>query len=58
MLWVLKRDGSLEHTKHVLKLIGKKIFTLLRSKILFIYTCVSPSLLAEAGEDLDQNLNL
>ena len=42
MLWVLKKkttpqcDGSFEHPKHMLKLMGKKIFTILRSKILFI----------------------
>ena len=42
MLWVLKRtvslrrffwshlDGSFEHPKHMLKLMGKKIFTILR----------------------------
>ena len=29
-------DGSFEHPKHMLKLMGKKIFTILRSKILFI----------------------
>ena len=28
MLWVL-RDGSFEHPKHMLKLMGKKIFTIL-----------------------------
>ena len=31
-------DGSFEHPKHILKLLGKKIFTILRSNILFIYT--------------------
>ena len=39
MLWVLKRTvsmSSFEHPKHMLKLMGKKIFTILRSKILFI----------------------
>ena len=40
MLWVLKKtsqlDGSFEHPKHMLKLTGKKIFTVLGSKILFI----------------------
>ena len=34
MLWVLKRtsqwDGSFEHPKHMFKIMGKKIFTLLR----------------------------
>ena len=30
-----QREGSLEHQKHMLKLMGKKIFTILRSKILF-----------------------
>ena len=34
-------DGSFEHPKHILKIMGKKIFTLLRWKVLFIYTCVS-----------------
>ena len=29
-------DGSFEHPKHMLKLTGKKIFIILRSKILFI----------------------
>ena len=29
-------DGSFEHPKHVLKLMGKKIFTILRWKFLFI----------------------
>ena len=37
MLLVLKRmvsmDGSFEHPKHMLKLMGKKEFTILRSKI-------------------------
>ena len=28
-----------EHPKHMIKLSGKKIFTILRSKILFMYTC-------------------
>ena len=32
MLWVLKRDGSFEHPKHMLKLMGKKIFKPLHSK--------------------------
>ena len=40
MLWVLKRTvsvgGSFEHPKHMLKLMGKEIFTMLRSKFLFI----------------------
>ena len=42
MLWVLKPsqwDGSFEHPKHILKLMGNKIFTILRSKIMFIKTC-------------------
>ena len=42
MLWVSKEpsqwDGSFEHPKHMLKLIGKKIFTILHSNTLFIYT--------------------
>ena len=29
-------DGSFEHPKHMLKLVGKKIFTILRSKLLLI----------------------
>ena len=29
-------DGSFEHPKHMLKLMGKKIFAILRSKIPFI----------------------
>ena len=37
MLWVLKRtvskDGSFEHPKHMLKLMGKKIFTIDTEKI-------------------------
>ena len=33
-------DGSFEHPKHMLKLMGKKIFTILRSKIVFISTYV------------------
>ena len=39
MLWVLKitvSDGSFEHPKQMLKRTGKKIFTILRSKILLI----------------------
>ena len=40
MLWVLKRNVSMrlffERPKHMLKLMGKKIFTLYRSEILFI----------------------
>ena len=31
MLWVIKRTVSIEHTKHTFKLMGKKIFTILRS---------------------------
>ena len=31
-----QRDGSFEHQKQMLKLIGKKIFTILRWKFLFI----------------------
>ena len=30
-------DGSFEHLKHMLKLMGKKIFTILRSKFVFIW---------------------
>ena len=33
MLWVLKRTVSFEHQKLMLKLMGKKIFTILRSNI-------------------------
>ena len=33
-------DGSFEHPKHMLKLIGKKIFTILRWHFLFIWACV------------------
>ena len=29
MLWVLKRDSSFEHPKHMFKLMGKKIITIL-----------------------------
>ena len=29
-------DGSFEHPKHMLKPMGKKIFTILHSKIVFI----------------------
>ena len=29
-------DGSFEHPKHMFKLMGKKIFTILGSKIVFI----------------------
>ena len=40
MLWVLKRTvsmrGSFEHPKHMLQLMGKKIFTILLSKNVFI----------------------
>ena len=40
MLWVLKRTISVrrffEHPKHALKLMSKKIFTILHSKFLFI----------------------
>ena len=30
-----QRDGSFEHPKQMLKLMGKKIFTIIRSKFLF-----------------------
>ena len=47
MLWVLKRtvsiNGSFEHPKHMFKLMGKKIFTNLRSKI-----CLSKPVLVTA----------
>ena len=29
-------DGSCEHPKHMLKLMGQKLLTILRSKLLFI----------------------
>ena len=32
-------DGSFEHPKHMLKLMGKKIFTVLHWIFLFIWTC-------------------
>ena len=32
----LNKTGFFEHPKHMLKLIGKKIFTILRSKTLFL----------------------
>ena len=32
-------DGSFEHSKHMLKFMGKKIFTILRWQFLFIETC-------------------
>ena len=28
MLWVLKRDGSFDNLKHMLNIMGKKIFTI------------------------------
>ena len=34
ILWVLERTFSM--TKHMIKLMGKKIFAILRSKVLFI----------------------
>ena len=34
-------DGSFEHPKHMLKLMGKKIFTILPWIFLFISTCVT-----------------
>ena len=33
---VIRWDGSFEHTKHMLKQMSKKLFTILLSKILFI----------------------
>ena len=36
MLWVLKRDGSDEHPKQMLKMMGKKIFKILCSEVLLI----------------------
>ena len=42
MLWVLKEpsqwDGSFVHPKHMFKLIGKKIITILHSKNVLIWT--------------------
>ena len=32
-------DGSFEHPKHMIKLVGKKMFTSLRLKFLFVLTC-------------------
>ena len=34
-----QRDGSFEHPKDMVKRIGKKIFTIVFSKVLFIKTC-------------------
>ena len=34
MLRVRKRDGSFEHPKHMLKMMGEKIFTVVHRKIL------------------------
>ena len=34
-------DGSFEHPKHMIKLMGKKIFTTLCWKFMFILTCAS-----------------
>ena len=42
MLWVLKRIISIK--KHKFKMTHKKIFTILRSKILFIYKPIEPFL--------------
>ena len=36
-------DGSFEDPKHVIKLMGKKIFTILRSKM-FILSCADPEI--------------
>ena len=45
MLWVLKRNRLNEHPKHMLKLIGKEIFRILRSKIFClskpVLTCIA-----------------
>ena len=43
MLWVLKRTVSMstQNTKHMLKLMGKKLFTIVSSKTLFILTSVA-----------------
>ena len=35
-LIIVQWDGYFEHPKHMLKLMGKKIFTILRTKNLFI----------------------
>ena len=40
MLWVLKRDGSFEHPKHMFKLMGKEINTILGAQTIFIWTHV------------------
>ena len=37
------RHGSFEHSKHMLKIMGKKVYTILRRKVLFILTCGSTS---------------
>ena len=39
IILLLQGAGSFGHSKHILKLMGKKIFTLLRSKILLIKEC-------------------
>ena len=36
MLCEIKRDGSSEQPKHMLKMMGKNIFTILHKNILFI----------------------
>ena len=50
MLWVIKRTasmgGSFEHPKHMLKLMAKKIFTILRSK-----NCLSKHMNQFTGAD-------
>ena len=41
ILWILKErsqlDGSFEHTKHMLKIVDKKIFTILRLFFVFCF---------------------
>ena len=49
MLWVLKRDGSFEHPKHMLKLIGMEIFTIYAQKI-----CLS-KIVSEYDQEIPQS---
>ena len=45
MLWVLKRDSSFEHPKHMFNLMDKKIiiFLLTRSLLIWTYICIPDS---------------
>ena len=38
MLWVLKRDGSSEHPKHMSYMIGKEINAILGAQTILIWT--------------------